>query len=100
MLAAAVRVHEALDKQRQADADSVQDGHRRRDQAVAILELFLQGLLRELRVALDITRYEEDEHQRRQNPERTVQVWTLRVLRLELAIEGDEAAEDSAAHRL
>ena len=64
MLGLAVGVHQALDKQRQTQPSPVQHRHRRRDQAVVILEILLDFRLSLFlgvpRVAFDVAGDEQD----------------------------------------
>ena len=89
MLRDSVSIHKALDKQRQTNANTIQDSHGRWDQVITILKVLLNLFLRVTRVSLDVTGDEEDKHERRQDPERPVQVRVLRVLRLEAPIKWD-----------
>ena len=89
MLRDSVGVHKALDEQGQTNSNAVQDTHGRWDQVITILKVLLNLFLRVTRVSLDVTGDEEDKHERRQDPERPVQVRVLRVLRLEAPVKWD-----------
>ena len=89
MLRDSVGIYKALDKQGQTNANTIQDTHRCWDQVITILKVLLNLFFRVTRVSLDVTGDEEDEHECRQDPERPVQVWVLRILRLEAPIEWD-----------
>ena len=89
MLRDSVGIHKALDKQGQTNANTIQDTHGRWDQVITILKILLDLFLRVTRVSLDVTGDEEDKHERRQDPERPVQVRVLRILRLEAPIKWD-----------
>ena len=99
MLGLAVGVHQALDKQRQAQPSPIQHRHRRRDQAVVILKILfdfrLSLFLGVPRVAFDVAGYEDYENQGCQDPERSIQVRILRVLGLKISVEGYQAAADA-----
>ena len=72
----------------EAESDSVEDEHGRRDQPIIVLEFLVGALLGMPRVPLDVARDEQHQDERRQNPERPIQVRVLRILRLEPPIEG------------
>ena len=95
MLGASIGVDQAFDEEWQSDSDAVENEHSHGDEMVVVLEFRVRVLRRVSRVPFNVASNEQNQYQRRQDPKRSIEVWTCCIFGLKAAVEWNQAAADA-----